>query len=164
MSQSLASPPLQTPLVEPPMAGRPPSWLITRHWFDWFQSVITRVQTAAYAVSSAAVALEDQNAAIGLTSLVPISAAQLYRVTWRVRLSQAATTSSSLRVDIVTTDGGVTVTYSSTAYTGNAVSAPQSGSFLVRCDASVPLQYQTQYASVGATPMLYDLDIICEAL
>ncbi len=164
MPTNLAPPPLQTPLVEPPLPGRFPTWQITRVWHKWFQSVTDRVETSAYAVASALVALQNQTASIGLTSLVPLASSGLYRVSWRFRVATAGGVSSSLQLSIVTTDRTVTVTQSTAAYTGNSTAAPQSGSFLVRCDASVPLQYTTTYASAGVPAMAYDLDISCELL
>jgi len=157
MAQNLASPPLQTPLIE--SAKQP---FITRVWNNWFQSVVERVQAAAYAEQK--VQLTGQAASIPSTNLVVAPSAGLYRLTFRFRLTQAATTSSSLLVTVTATDGGVACALASAAYTGNAVNQPQTGTVLVRSDNGVPITYATTYASVGATPMQYALDVVAEAL
>jgi hypothetical protein len=135
---------------------------MTRDFAEWLRSLTTRVSSSAYSPRSSAVGLTAQTTSIGLTTLFP-SATGLYRVTWRFRLSTAATTSSSLTLTITATDG-VTVTYNTAAYTGNVTNLPQSGVFLVRSDAGTPLSYSTTYASVGGTAMVYELDITLEAL
>lgn len=156
MPASLAAPPIQTPLADSPR-----ELLITKVWANWLRSLIDRAEVAAYEVKT--VQLTGQTASIGLTSLIAL-ASGLYRVSYRFRVTTAATTSSSLQVTITTTDGGITVTQSSAAYTGNATNAPQSGVFIVQVDASSPLQYSTTYASSGATAMAYALDLIVEVL
>jgi hypothetical protein len=160
MSTTIAAPPLETPIVEPPGKGQAPTWTITKVWANWLRSLIDRTQAAAAAVGR--IVLAGQVASIGLSSLVPL-ASGLYRVTYRFRVSTAASVSSSLLVTITATDGGVTVTQSSPAYTGNVTNQPQSGVIVMRCDPSTPLRYSTTYASVG-TPMAYALDLQVEAL
>lgn len=161
MSVNLAAPPLSTPIVETKAEPGVVVGAMTKVFENWLRALTQRTQTAPYAVST--VALTSQGAAIAATDLIP-SANGLYRVSYRFRVTQAATTSSSLTFSVTTTDGGVTVTQSSAAYTGNAVNAPQSGSFIVRCDSQAPLSYAMAFASVGATPMLYDLDVKVDSL
>jgi len=161
---NLPPPPLNTSIVEIAKGPGITQGAMTRAFHSWLQSVVNRVQATSYAPpASPPVNLESQNASIGLTSLLA-SASGLYRVHWRFRVRTAATTSSSLLVTVTTTEGAVTVNQASAAYTGNAVDAPQSGTFIVRADASAPIQYATTYASVGATAMLYDLDLFLESL
>jgi hypothetical protein len=136
---------------------------MTRAFSGYLRALTTRVERSGYSVLTSPDRRTGQSASIGLTSLVP-QASGLYRVQWRFRVTTAATTSSSLQVTITTTDGTITVTQSSAAYTGNATNAPQSGIFIVRCDAGVPLQFSTTYASVGATPMQYEIEIVPEQL
>lgn len=156
MSATLSAPPLQTPLIEGPKEP-----YITKVWASWLRSLVDRAQVAAFAVKT--VALTAQTASLGLTSLAPL-ASGLYRVTYRFRVSTAAGVSSSLKVTISDTEGGIAVTQSSAAYTGNATNAPQSGSFLVHADPTTPLQVSTTYASNPAGAMVYELDVLLEAL
>lgn len=157
MAQALASPPLQTQLVESARA-----LFITRVWNNWFQSVVERVAAAAFV--SARVALTGQAASIPATNLIAAPNGGLYRLTYRFRVTQAASVSSSLQFTVTATDGGVACALSSAAYTGNVVNAPQSGTILIRTDTGAPMTYAVTYASVGATPMQYAVDIVAEAL
>lgn len=162
MAANLPPPPLDTEIVELSKGLGVVPGAMTRDFAEWLRGVTTRVSASAYSPRSSAVGLTAQTASIGLTTLFP-SATGLYRVCWRFRLSTAATTSSLLELTITATDG-VTVTYSSGAYTGNITTDPQTGMFLVRADAGTPVAYNTDYASVGATQMIYELDITLEAL
>jgi hypothetical protein len=121
------------------------------------------VNTAPYS-AAASVALTGQQASIPLTALVGLPSTGVYRISWRIRVTQAATTSSSIQLVITTTEGGVVCTQQSAAYTGNATNAPQSGLFVVRPDGDIPIEFSTVYASVGATPMKHDLDLVVESL
>lgn len=162
MATSLPAPPLQTPIVEVRAAPGVFPGQMTKVFADWLRSLVQRAQVAAYALLT--VALTGQAASIAATDLAPSAAAGLYRVTYRFRVSTAATTSSSLQFTVTSTEGGVSCTQNSAAYTGNVTTAPQSGSFLVHADASSPISYSTTYASVGATPMAYELDVVLEQL
>jgi hypothetical protein len=156
VATSLASPPLQTELIE---SARNP--LITKVWAAWLRSLVDRAQVAAFSIIT--VSLTLQGASIGLTSLVPL-ASGLYRVSYRFRITTAAGVSSSLQFAVSTTDGAVVCTQSSAAYTGNVTNAPQAGVFIVRADPATPLQYQTTYASNAAGVMKYSLDVTVEQL
>lgn len=156
MSSALAAPPLQDPLFDS-LKDR----TITRVWGQWLRSLVNRAQATASSIASAAIALTNQNAAIGATSLIPLGTG-LYRVTWEFRVTTADGVSSSLRLLIQTTEGGVSCTQNSAIYTGDATNAPQSGVFLVNCDQSSPLQYATTYASNTAAKMKYSLTIQVE--
>lgn len=163
MSTELQPPPLTTPIVELSKGPGVVTGAMTRDFASWLRAMQGRVQRTGYSPLTAPVALENQSASIGLTPLIA-SASGLYRVHYRFRVSQAATTSSSLLVTITTTDGAITVTQSSAAYTGNVTGVAVSGTFLVRADPSSPLSYSTVYASVGGTVMKYALDIVVESL
>lgn len=157
MSATLPGPPASTPLTESAKTG-----IVTAVWYHWIVGLLSRVQKAAYVLARGA--LTAQGAAIALTAIVPSAASGLYRVSWYLRITQAATTSSSVTVSIVTTDGTVVVTQSGTAVTGNTTDTVQSGVVTIRADASAPIQYSTAYASVGATAMEYSLDVLVEQM
>lgn len=158
MPLNLAAPPLQTPIIE---SAREP--LITKVWAQWLRSLSSRAEQAAYAITSAAVALTGQSASIGVTSLIPL-ASGLYRVNWAFRVTTIAGVASSLQLSITHTDDGVVCVQNTSTYAGNLTTQPQSGSFVVKCDASSPLSYSTTYASNPAAAMLYKLDIKVEQL
>jgi hypothetical protein len=145
--------PLTTSPTNPTMAGP---------WMDWIQiALLPRVENAAPSLVTAE--LTAQAASIGTTVLIP-TASGVYRVNWYARITQAATTSSSLLLTMAGTDGTVPVAQSTAAITGNTAATAASGMFLVQCDASSPLTYATTYASVGGTAMQYLLTIIVEGL
>ena len=158
MASNLAAPPLQTGLIE--SATKP---YITRVWNNWFQSVVERVAAAAYRVASP-VAITNGAASIPATDLLSSPVTGLYRITYRFRVTQAATVSSSLILTVTATDGGVACALATAAYTGNAVNQPQTGTVLVRSDNGAPITYAFTYASVGGVPMIYSGDILVEAM
>ena len=157
MPSDIAAPPLQTPLIEGP--NQP---YITKVWYGWLRSIITRVQDSAQAVAS--VPLTGQSAGVGLTPLIVAAAAGLYRVSYWFRVTTPATVSSSLQVAVTTTEGGVVVTQTGPAYTGNLTTEPQSGNFVVNPDGGTPVSYEVLYGSVGATAMEYDASIVLDQL
>ena len=151
----VASPNLATPIVEQ-------NGTLTRYFYQWLVELIRRVGTSATRVQS--LALTGQSAAIALTTLVASANEGPIRVSWHLRVTTAATSSSSVAVTITTTEGGVTCTQASAAYTGNATNAPQSGSVVVRPDAGTLVSYSVAYASSGATAMQFAIDLVAEGL
>lgn len=131
-------------------------------WITWFNEVLRALNRSAQQLS--AISAVAQSAAIALTSLFTTTYERLYRISYYTRITQAATTSSSLTVTLRWTHGGVAQSYSGAAIVGNTVASSQTGSILVRADADTDISYETAYASVGATPMEYLLDIVVEAL
>jgi hypothetical protein len=106
----------------------------------------------------ASVALTGQSASIGATDMSSGGlSAGLYEFAWYARITQAATTSSSLTVTLDWTDGGVSPSFSGAAITGNTVTTFQSETKLIRIDSLSPVRYSTVYSSSGATPMQYAL-------
>ncbi len=158
MAVSLPGPPLNTPLVEAPGTPGAVPLAGTRPFLDWLFSVTRRAETGGQRV--AAITLTGQTASIGTSALVPL-ASGVYQVSWRLRVSTPASTSSSLQLAIATTEGGVSCLQQTTPYTGNAATRPQSGAFLVHADANTPISYATTYVSVG-TPMAYEIDLVVE--
>lgn len=157
MATNLPAPPLLTPLFN---GLQDPT--ITRVWFNWFLALMTRVQTSAWGVQT--ISLTGQEAAIALTSLVAAPGAGVYRMSWYLRITTAASTSSSVQLTITHTDGAVVCTQSGAAVTGNATDSVQSGSVLVRTDAAAPISYSVAYASVGATKAQFAIDLCAESL
>ena len=85
-------------------------------------------------------------------------------MSYHARVTQAATTSSSLPVTVGYTDGGVAVTRASAALTGNTTASATGADVVVRADTNTTLTYATSYSSSGGTPMQYALDVSVEVL
>ena len=86
----------------------------------------------------------------------------VYRLTYYARIQQAATTSSQLTVTFSWTDGGVAQTRSGALMNGNTTTTIQQDQILIRVDTNTNVTLSTTRASVGATPMTYNLDITLE--
>lgn len=136
--------------------GRP-----SKTFIDWITALQTDVDQAPARLHRKSLA--NQSASIGATALETQSlSAGLYRVSVYARVVTPATTSSSLIPTITFTDETIACSQSGDAMTSNSVTAPKSWTFLVRIDAASPISYSTTYASVGATAMVYDLEIVVE--
>lgn len=134
---------------------------VSEDWRRWFQQVKDRIDATTPVIGSV-LALTAQAASVAGSVETPTLEAGLYRVSWSVRVTQAATTSSSVAVTIGATVGGVPTTQVGDALTANTVGAVQSGSVLVEADAATAITYATTYASVGATAMAYGLRVSVE--
>ncbi len=157
--------PAGDPIARPPrpeLKGKDPlAGHLTDPWLAYFTQQGQAITDSPIRINSAQ--LIDQSATIVATDLSGASVtAGDYRVTWYARITQAATTSSSLIVTLSWTDGGVTPSYAGSAITGNTVTTVQSDTFLMRSDAVAPIRYATTYVSVGGTPMKYALSLIIE--
>ncbi len=149
------------------LPGRPYGAAVTatgqfvRSWIDWFDAVLVRLNASPFRVQT--VRLTAQGAAVTTTS-VPIAGmtAGLYRVSYAMRVTRAATTSSSATMTLGWTDGAVACAQAFAAMTGNTTATTQTGTLLVPCDQDGPLTYAVAYASVGATAMQYQCDVVVE--
>lgn len=135
-----------------------PNGLIHPRWLTWFRDLRQEVDSNPSRIDT--VSLENQSASIGTTA-IPTSSlvAGLYLVMAFTRVTTAATTSSSLQVDITATDDSVSYTQTGTAITGNTTSTTGRDFFFLSVDGASPVSYSTTYASVGATSMVYKLDL-----
>lgn len=145
------------PYYAPPLEGDEKP--LSRDWYLWLFALVALVQASARVVVATSLT--------GLSALIPATAlnvtvAGVYRVSWTLRVTQAATVSSSLTVTIGYTDAGVVLSVAGAAVTGNTVTTVQSGSVLLRSDAASPVTFAVAYGSVGATPLLYKIDVTCE--
>lgn len=133
----------------------------TQVFIDWLTALGQDVDASPARVGTKT--LTAQAASIGATALPTGSLSGGYfRVTTYARITQAATTSSSLTVSIGFMDGAVNCTLSGVALTGNTTATTQSFSVMVKNDAGASLTYATTYASVGGTPMQYALTVVVE--
>ena len=155
-------------MAGPPMPARDPmtdpkTGLIRRTWQVWLRNLTNTVNDAPVRIQT--VSLANQAASIGTTSIpsVPLSTG-LYRVTWYLRITTAAATSSSLTVSFGWTDDTVTMSLSGAAVTGNTTTTSQTGTALLSADNASPVTYATSYTSVGTPAMQYALNLILEAV
>lgn len=127
-------------------------------WIQWITGIYTALKAAVRNIGS--VSVEAQSASISVTDIdTPTLSQGLYQVTYTARITQAATSSSSLTVTLAWTDGGVACSQSGVALTGNTTSTQQSGFLLIQADSGSVVRYSTTYASTGAQPMLYQLAV-----
>jgi hypothetical protein len=134
-----------------------------RPWLDWLLEAATRLNASPFRVQT--VALTAQGAAITTTAIpTPVLPQGLYRATYSLRVTRAASSSSSATVTLGWTDGGVACSQAFAAVTGNTTATVQTGTFLVRSDADEDITYAVAYASVGATTMQFSLDVVLEAV
>lgn len=127
-------------------------------WIQWFTSAYTALKAAVRNIGSAS--LETQSASLSSTEIqAPALSAGLYQVSYAARITRAATSSSSLTVTILWTDGGVACSQSGAALTSNTTATQQSGFVLIQADANSTVRYSTTYASSGATTMQYQLAV-----
>ena len=155
-------------MAGPPMPARDPmtdpvTGLIRRTWQVWLRNLTNTVNDAPVRIQT--VSLSNQAASIGTTSIpsMPLSTG-LYRVTWYLRITTAAATSSSLTVSFGWTDHTVTMSLSGAAVTGNTTITSQTGTALLSADNASPVTYATSYTSVGTPAMQYALNLILEAV
>lgn len=139
-------------------------WIVTHDWRRWFQELKDRIDLSPVRIGSAA-ALTGQVATIGPVALVtPSLQTGLYRVSWLLRITQAATVSGSLQIAIFATVGGVVTTQTAAALASNVLGDVQSGSVLVTVDPGTDISYRVTYASVGAAVLTFTSDVYVEAL
>lgn len=155
--------PLDTgiPIVDVAKDGKTKG-LVSFTFLTRWNDLKNRVQSAAYTVG-APVQLATQTASIGATPLTttPLSAG-LYRVSWYARVTKSGGVSSSLTVTLGWTEGGVSLTLSGAAITGNLVTSVQSGIAFLLLDDGAPITYATTYASNPANDMEYELVVNVE--
>lgn len=137
----------------------------------WFQREIVRfldtlrVWLSRTAQERGTVALEGQAAAVAPTDVpMPETQAGLYRASYSLRVTQAATTSSSTALTVAWTSGGVSCSSNSAAVTGNTTASETNGVIVMDVDGGTAVVYSLTYASVGATSMQYALDLRLEEL
>ena len=132
--------------------------LVADIWNRWFQEISKRLANALWVVSGTA--LTAQGATIAPTVFSEPIPAGLYRVEYYMRVTQAASVSSSATFTVNWTDGAAAQTYSWAAMTGNTTTTAQSAATLVHADSGSQVGYAVTYASSGATPMLFRLDAV----
>lgn len=142
----------------------PQDGLVTDPWRDYFTQMGLGQSQSSSRVGQP-VQLSTQSASIGATDFSGGTlAGGLYRINYYVRVTQAASVSSSITVSFDWSDGGVAITYPGTAEAGNTTATYHSDTFPIHVDSLSPIRYSTTYASVGGTPMQYQLFCVLEAM
>jgi hypothetical protein len=159
MATALSAPPLQTPLIDSDQQGTLTGY-ITTVWNLFLLSITTRLQQGVLALK--VTSRTGLSAAIVTAAALTTTSAGLYRVSYVIRVTQAATTSSSLTVTLGWVRSGVPITQAFAAIAGNTVTTYQSTALVVKADALTDLTYAVAYASVGATPMKFEIDVTVE--
>ena len=109
------------------------TWLVESLWARWFLSLLERIN--AVPVIQASVSLTAQGAAVATTDLDASIEGGLYRVTYALNVTRAATTSSSFTTTIGWTTNGVSCSSVGAAVTGNTTSTHQGGTVVLNADA-----------------------------
>lgn len=150
----LAPPPLRSRLVDP-------DGLMTRDFNNWLRGLTSAINVAA-TLSVAPQVLTGLGNSLATSIALPAAPAGTYRLSYVVRVSRAATVSSSIQVALHWVAGGVLQTFTQPALTTNTTTSIQSGSVIAAVDGGSNITYDTTYASTGGTTMLYDLTITVE--
>ena len=137
------------------------TWLVESLWARWFLSLLERIN--AVPVIQASVSLTAQGAAVATTDFDASIEGGLYRVTYALNVTQAATTSSSFTTTIGWTTNGVSCSSAGAAVTGNTTATHQGGTVVLNADADTMVTYAVSYTSVGATSAQYSFAVALES-
>lgn len=149
--------PTRVPLVD----GMRPIAFVSSSWSGWLTILRDALNRTAQRVGT--VSLTAQGAAIAATAIpAPTLTTARYKLTYYLRVTRAATTSSSITLTIAFTDGGIACSQVFAAVTGNTTATFQTGTMMVLADTATTVNYSTAYASVGGTSMQYLLEISME--
>jgi len=150
--------PMRSPVLEPGKSG------LMRREFVRFLDTLRRL-IGLTAQQQGAVELTAQSASI-VTTDIPLPSVQegLYRLSYSLRITQAATVSSSAALAFSWTTSGVSCSQAFTAVTGNTTASQTSDMITVSVDASTAIRYAVAYSSVGATSMMFAVDVRAEVL
>ena len=121
--------------------------------------------------------LTGQTAAKGATNLYTPIADGVFEVTCTLKVTTAATSSSTLGACTITytsADGSVAQSivmgmntaagaYATTSTTNSTTTSTLSGKIIISAKSSVAIQYAIAYVSSGATPMAYSAHLVCIA-
>jgi hypothetical protein len=135
---------------------------VSNPWYIYF-----RGENASLSAAPAAVIppIRVSGTAAITTTPLPTEALApgLYRVSVYLRITQAASVSSSATVTITWTDDGVACSYAYPAVTGNTVaSVLVAPPLLLDVEQSSPVSYSVAYASVGGTSMIFKIAVVLE--
>ena len=137
--------------------------MFTVPWLQWWSRVPDTLESIPNIINT--VSLTAQNASLSATDFSGIVLPEgLYRASYYARITTAAGVSSSLTVALAWTDGGVAMSLTGAAITGNTTGTYQSGSTILHADENTDINYSTTYASNAAGVMQYRLDLSLEKI
>jgi hypothetical protein len=145
--------------------GRPlPELILSKTYRDFLSAVGDELDRTAQNVAFRSTVNLSQQAASIPTTPMTLGAlpAGLYRVSYYLRVTQAASLASAAQVTLSWTEQGVPLTLAGEALDANDVSAVRVGTILVMIDANTAIGYAVDYTSDGATPAQYRLRIVVE--
>jgi hypothetical protein len=156
--------PVADTVVNPPRNSADAiAWKITSPWLEYLTRLQGIVQSCLRKING--VTLVEQSASISATDFSGGGlAAGLYEISYYVRVTQAAGTSSEIQVTFDWVDGAVVVTRNSANLTGNTTVTYTSESLPIRIDKNSAVRYSTTYVSVGSPVMKYRLDLTLKQL
>lgn len=146
-----------------PLAKKLPKLLIGISFTRWLSGL--RAEVDARPKRDVHVRRASNSAAIATTALaIDTVHAGVWRVSVQVRVVTPATTSSEVRATISWTQGGVTQTQTTANLVGNLTTTREGLTVVLRATQGTPVSYAASYSSVGATAMVYELDVVAEQL
>lgn len=155
--------PIESQRTDPATGRQINTGYIHPDWLNYLQGIQSNVDAGVRLVARPR--LVDQEVSISPTP-IPVAGfpGGLYRVSFYARITRPATVSSSLTIGFNFVEGGNNEAFTYLPLTTNTVFSIQSQSFLCRVDRAAAITYNVSYASIGATPMQYSLEIILEAI
>lgn len=135
--------------------------LIHREWVRFLNELRGLLGTVLQVIGS--VSLTGQSAAIVATAIpTPTLSAGLLRVSFSLRITRAATTSSAVGVTLGWTFNSTSCSQAFALVTGNTLASQTSDMINIAVDAGSSVTYSTSYSSSGATSAQYAFDIYIE--
>ena len=146
-----------------PLATKLPKLLLGNSFIRWLSGL--RAEVDARPKRDVHVRSASNTAAIATTALaIDTVHAGVWRISVQVRVVTPATTSSEVQVTISWTQGGVTQTQTTALLNGNLTTTREGLTVVLRATQATPVSYAVSYTSVGATNMVFELDVIAEEL
>lgn len=109
--------------------------------------------------------LQQQSASIATTAIYSSAIpAGLYRVSYYIQVTRAATTSSDFTFSLTWTNFTVSQSFTGATKNGNTTTTLEQGTVTFRADENTPISYAVAYNSAGATSMQYFLGATLEQL
>ncbi len=149
---------------DPTKAKSVPKLIAGFTWLRTFSDMVSAFGVVPQ--REAKVNLSGRTASIGVTPL-PIGSVVngIYRVSYCFRVTRPGSISSTLTITLSWTEGGVAMSASGAAATGNTTATGQRGTLPIRVDANTPISYSVAYSDGGGgTSMAYSVDIVAEIL
>lgn len=139
-------------------------FIASRAWLEMFFDPLATLLTSVVKVLKATASPTTQGAAIPTSSAFLTTQSGVYRVNYVLRVTRPATVSSALQITIGWERSGIAETKVGVNLVGNTTTTYESDTFPVKADGLTDLTYSVAYTSVGATPMLFEVDVIVEKI